>query len=60
MKEWITNGVRLAWLIDPMESQVFIYREDGTQEHIANLDDILSGEIVLPGFKLDLSLLRLP
>jgi Uma2 family endonuclease len=60
MKEWITNGVRLAWLIDPMESQVFIYREDGTQEHIANLDDMLSGEIVLPGFKLDLSLLRLP
>lgn len=52
MEEYISSGVRLAWLIDPIKRQVYIYRADGRVEV---LDDpaIVSGEDVLPGFELD-------
>ena len=26
MMDWISNGALLAWLIDPYERQVFVYR----------------------------------
>jgi Uma2 family endonuclease len=54
MSEYIENGVRLAWLIDPFEKRVHIYRADGL---IEILDDPakVSGEDVLNGFELDLS-----
>ncbi|MGH9949359.1 MAG: Uma2 family endonuclease [Pyrinomonadaceae bacterium] len=54
MDEWIENGVRLAWLIDPYRKQVHIYRPDRDPEI---LDDpkIVSGEDVLSGFELDLT-----
>ena len=28
MEQWIANGAQLAWLIDPIEQEVFIYRPD--------------------------------
>ena len=55
---WIANGVRLAWLIDPIEEVSRIYRKDGSIEEIKGLDKILSGEDVLPGFEFDLSVLK--
>lgn len=60
MLEWIDNGVLLAWLIDPTEQQVFIYRADGTTEYLSNFDTPLHGEDLLPHFTLDLQLLQLP
>jgi Uma2 family endonuclease len=60
MEEWCENGARLAWLIDPEDHQVFIYREDGSVEHKVGLDGKLSGEAVMPGFSFDLGLLRIP
>ncbi|MCC7305933.1 MAG: Uma2 family endonuclease [Acidobacteria bacterium] len=54
MKEYIENGVRLGWLIDPLEKKVHIYRGDGQIEILENPVRV-SGEKVLPGFKLDLS-----
>jgi len=54
MKEYIENGVRLGWLIDPLEKKVHIYRGDG-QIEILEGPVRVSGEKVLPGFKLDLS-----
>ena len=54
MKEYIENGVRLGWLIDPLEKKVHIYRGDG-QIEILESPVRVSGEKVLPGFKLDLS-----
>jgi Uma2 family endonuclease len=60
MEEWRENGARLAWLIDPEEKQVFIYRENGSMEHKAGLDGKLSGEGIMPGFEFDLKLLRMP
>lgn len=51
MAEYTSNGVRLGWLIDPIEKQVSIYRANGEVE---TLDDpkSVSGEDVLPGFDL--------
>ncbi len=53
MQEYIDNGVRLGWLIDPQNQQVEIYRP-GQKVEILRSPTSLSGENVLPGFVLDL------
>ena len=53
MQEYIDQGVRLAWLIDPRNLTVEIYRPDRPAE-ILTRPETLSGEDVLPGFVLDL------
>jgi Uma2 family endonuclease len=60
MTEWINNGVRLGWLIDPQTQTSYIYRADGSIDILRGFDRKLSGEDVLKGFELDLSLLILP
>ncbi|MBE9055352.1 Uma2 family endonuclease [Sphaerospermopsis sp. LEGE 08334] len=55
MQEYLNSGLRLGWLIDPQNQQVEIYRQNQPVE-ILSLPTILSGEDVLPGFTLDLSL----
>ena len=54
MQEYLDNGVRLGWLIEPSAETVEIYRQ-GQQVEILNNPKTLSGEDVLPGFILDLS-----
>ena len=56
---WIANGVRLAWLIDPLREKAYIYREDGSTETLDDFDHTLSGENVCPGLTLDLSKMRI-
>lgn len=51
MLEYIENGVRLGWLIDPIEKQVSIYRANGEIEVLDDPESV-SGEDVLPGFEL--------
>ena len=51
MVEYIENGVRLGWLIDPMDKKVYIYRANGEVE-ILDDPEIVSGEDVLVGFEL--------
>lgn len=53
MAEYISNGVRLGWLIDPKKRQVHVYREDGSVEVLKDPETI-SGENVLPGFALNI------
>lgn len=53
MQEYIDNGARLGWLIDPQSLQVEIYRYS-TQKEVLMNPQSLSGEDVLPGFILDL------
>jgi Uma2 family endonuclease len=53
MREYMDNGVRLGWLINPLDRQVEIYRQ-GCSVEILNAPKNLSGEDVLPGFVLDL------
>ncbi len=57
MEEWMENGARLAWLIDPKNKTTYIYRENGTSDVVKGFDKKLSGEDVAVGFELDLSLL---
>jgi Uma2 family endonuclease len=52
MEEYIENGVRLGWLIDPLEQKVHIYRANGETEILDNPEKV-SGEDVLPGFEFD-------
>ncbi len=54
MQEYINNGVRLGWLIDPQNKRVEIYRP-GQAVKVLDFPQSLSGEDVLPGFVLDLS-----
>lgn len=52
---WIANGVRLAWLIDPYDEKIYIYRAGKKVEVIEGFSGkYLSGEDVLPGFELPL------
>ncbi|WP_424101282.1 Uma2 family endonuclease [Moorena producens] len=53
MQEYMDNGLRLGWLIDPQNQRVHIYRSGQKTEIIDNPNE-LSGEAVLPGFKLKL------
>jgi len=55
MQEYMDAGVQLAWLINPQQQQVEIYRP-GKDVELRNLPTELSGENVLPGFSLNLSL----
>ena len=53
MQEYLDNGVRLGWLIEPSAKTVEIYRV-GQQVEILNNPQTLSEEDILPGFVLDL------
>jgi Uma2 family endonuclease len=53
MREYIANGLRLGWLINPKNQQVEIYRPNQEIE-VLQSPTSLSGEDVLLGFILDL------
>ncbi len=56
MQEYLDNGLRLGWLIDPKTQKVEIYRPGSTLEVLPS-PLTLSEEDVLPGFVLDLKLI---
>ncbi len=56
MNEYIENGAKLGWLIDRKNKRVEIYRPNQEVEILEN-PVTLSGENVLPGFVLDLSMI---
>jgi Uma2 family endonuclease len=51
MQEYINNGLRLGWLIDPQNQRIEIYRQNQTVE-VVSMPVTLSGEDVLTGFTL--------
>ena len=53
MKEYLDNGTKLGWLINPKTKQVEIYRQ-GKEVEILDNPTTLSGEDILPNFVLDL------
>ena len=57
MREYMDNGCRLGWLIDPKAEEVRIYRADGSVSVSHGFDNSVSGEEVLPDFLFDLRLL---
>jgi Uma2 family endonuclease len=54
MQEYIDNGARLGWLIDPADRRVYVYRPGIMTECLENPTTI-SGDPELPGFVLDLA-----
>ncbi|MEM8640709.1 MAG: Uma2 family endonuclease [Cyanobacteria bacterium P01_G01_bin.54] len=54
MQEYLDNGLRLGWLINPRNCTVEIYRPGQETEQVVS-PKTLSGETVLPEFTLDLS-----
>ena len=61
MAEYMENGVRLGWLIDPLDPRhlVYVYRP-GVEVETLQAPESLSGEPELPGFTLDLKLIWEP
>jgi Uma2 family endonuclease len=54
MREYIENGAKLGWLINPKIQTVEIYRPNQSVEVLENPTQ-LSGESILPGFVLNLN-----
>src|SRR5207249_986712 len=52
MEEYIANGVRLGWLLDPQQNWAAIYRPGRAPQEIEK-PTILSGDPILPGFRFD-------
>jgi Uma2 family endonuclease len=53
MREYVANGAKLGWLIDPEERRVYLYRPQANPQHLDHLQE-LSADPVLPNFTLDL------
>jgi Uma2 family endonuclease len=52
MTEYLQNGVRLGWLIDPEARRVHVYTPEGAS--VLEHPETVSGEPVLPGFELQM------
>lgn len=53
MSEYIANGARLGWLIDPAAKRVNVYRPDREMETL-DAPETVEGDPVLPNFRLQL------
>jgi Uma2 family endonuclease len=53
MNEYIQNGLRLGWLINPQDAKVEIYRL-GKAVEVLQMPAIISGEDIVPGFELQI------
>jgi Uma2 family endonuclease len=54
MTDYMENGARLGWLLDPIEKTVHVYRPGQPPELLENPESI-SGDPVLPGFRFHFS-----
>jgi Uma2 family endonuclease len=52
LREYIANGAKLGWLIDPESRRVWIYRPEGEVE-VLDSPARIDGAPLLPGFVLD-------
>ena len=50
MREYMENGARLGWLIDPIERTVRIYRAGADEPELLDDPETLDGEDILAGF----------
>ena len=54
MMEYMENGARLGWLIDPFERRVYVY-QSGHELVVLENPETVSGDPLLPGFKLNVT-----
>ena len=52
MEEYIANGAKLGWLLDPIDRCAYIYQLDKPPQKLTNPSRI-SGDPILSGFELD-------
>jgi len=57
MQDWIDNGCRLAWLIDPTKQMAYVYVPNESPITKSFLEE-LNGLDVMPGLSLNLKLLK--
>jgi Uma2 family endonuclease len=48
--EWLSAGVKLAWVLDPYRRIAHVHRPDGSLS-LVDVDGALEGETALPGFR---------
>ena len=53
MDEYMENGARLGWLLDPLDRRVYVYRPDSEVEILENPESV-SADPELNGFTLEL------
>lgn len=58
MNQWVRNGAQLGFLLDTETETAWVYRPNQPAEEIHSYNQLLSAEPTLPGFQLDLRLLR--
>jgi Uma2 family endonuclease len=54
MEEFMENGCRLAWLIDPQNRRTLVYTVNGEIQTVS-FDEVLTGADVMPGLELKLA-----
>jgi Uma2 family endonuclease len=54
MREWIDNGTKLGWLIDPSTRTVYVYRPGRTMERLIDPGRV-EGEPPIDGFVLEMA-----
>ena len=54
VKKWLTAGVRVVWVLDPVRVEAKVYGSDGS-ERVVSADGELTGDEVLPGFRCPLA-----
>lgn len=54
MREYVENGTRLAWLVDPKEQRVHVYRPSAEIETLDKPASV-AGDPELPGFVLEMT-----
>ncbi|WP_448529307.1 Uma2 family endonuclease [Raineya sp.] len=59
IREWVANGVKLAWLIDLQEQKAYIYTQSPQEPEIVEgfAGKSLTGKDILPNLVVDLSIL---
>lgn len=55
MKEYMANGCRLGWIIDPQQKRVHIFRPMKDVEIFSGFNHSISAHELLPDFELDLT-----
>jgi Uma2 family endonuclease len=55
VNEYLEAGVKLVWVIYPKRKEVHVYRLDGDDKEVLNINDELSGENVVKDFKVKVS-----
>ena len=51
MQQWMSNGAKLAWMIDPYEAAVSVYRPDAAIE-VRSRPEFVEAGAPVPGFRL--------